>query len=293
MYTLSHIRTFVKVVELNNFSAAARKLSLTVAAVSKHVSQLEAELKITLMKRTTRKLILTDIGHQYYLQCKKILSAIEQADAIISQTQNEPVGKLRVKSERYFAERFIVPKLHLYHELYPKVQIDLESSERVPDLITERFDVVFGRSLQQTENIIKKHISTTHFTLCASPEYLQEHGHPKQPRELINHQYLSHKGRLPTDTIEFGKNEQIYLEPTILINDSDALLQCALSHMGIIKLQHYVVSQALAEGRLIELLDNYPDKSIPIHVFYQPEKYIQTKIKTFIEFICKDLPEEM
>lgn len=293
MYTLTHLKTFVKVVELNNFSAAARHLFLTVAAVSKHVSQLETELKVKLMRRTTRKLMLTDIGHQFYLQCKKILSALEEADAVISQTQDAPTGKLRVKSERYFAERFIIPKLHEYHERYPSVKVELESAERVPNLIKEGFDVVFGRSLQESENVVKKTIANTHFTLCASPTYLKKHGHPTTPRELINHHYLSHSGRVPTDSIEFSKDEQIYIEPCLMINDSESLLQCALADMGIVKLQNYVVSQSIARGDLLALLSNYPSAPIPIYVFYEPAKYLQTKIKTFVEFMCQDLAINM
>lgn len=291
MYTLNHIKTFAKVVELNNFSAAARQLSLTVAAVSKHVSQLELELNTKLMKRTTRKLVLTDIGHQYYLQCKKILSAVEDADAIIQQTQNEPTGTLRVKSEHYFAERFIIPKLHAFHANHPKVKIILDSSERTPDVNREDFDVIFGRALQQNHNIIQKKIATTRFILCASPNYIERKGMPKSPRDLVEHHYLSHSGRMPTDIIEFDNEERIYIEPTLLINDSDALLQCAMSDMGFVKLQRYVVAEALSNGKLVEMLPNELKLPIPLHVFYQPEKFLQTKVNKFIEFICDEIPD--
>ena len=293
MYTLTHIKTFIKVVERNNFSAAARDMELTVAAVSKHVSQLETELNVQLMSRTTRKLTLTDIGHQYYLQCKNVLRAIDKADAVISQTQDEPNGTLRVKSERYFAERCIIPKLKDYMEAYPKVQIDFSSGERVPDLVKEKFDIVFGRSLQQTDNIIEKTITTTHFSLCASPAYIEKHGCPKTPRDLINHQYLSHSTRIPNDLLQFGKHGHVYIMPTMLINDSEALLKMALEDMGFVKLQHYVVADAIDKGLLVEILNDYKSLNIPINVFYQPEKLLQTKVKTFIDFICADLPEVM
>lgn len=293
MYTFTHIKTFVRVVELNNFSAAARELKLTVAAVSKHVSQLESELRVQLMTRTTRKIKLTEVGHQYYLECKNILLAVQNAESVIAQTQEAPSGLLRVKSELYFAERFIVPKLEGYNKLYPNVQIELDSSERVPDLIDEDFDVVFGRSLQQSENIIQKTISTTHFTLCASPAYLEKFGTPKSPRDLVNHKYLSHSTRIPNDQLSFGKDDHIYIRPTLLINNSDALLQCALNHMGFIKLQNYLVAQAIKDGDLIELLPNYTNPAIPIKVFYLPANYLQTKVKTFIDYMCADLPQTM
>lgn len=293
MHTFNHIHTFVKVVELNNFSAAAKELGLTVAAVSKHVSQLEQSLNVTLMTRTTRKLVLTEIGHQYYLQCKNILRAVEVADAIIAQTQNEPSGLLKIKSERYFAERWIVPKLPSFQKLYPKVQLDVEIAERTPDLLKENFDLVFGRAIQQNDNIIEKTITTTHFTLCASPKYLQKHGMPKVPRDLVNHYYLSHSMRLPNDLLQFDNGEHIYLEPVLLLNDSDALLQCALNGMGIIKLQHYVVADALNNGELVEILTNHSHPPISIRVFYQPERYLHTKVKAFYDFICRDLPPVM
>lgn len=293
MYTFTHIKTFIRVVELNNFSAAARELNLTVAAVSKHVSQLENELNVQLMTRTTRKIKLTEVGHQYYLQCKNILRAIHDAEAIITQTQEAPTGQLKVKSERYFAERFIIPKLSGYYQLYPDVQIELESAERVPNLIDEKFDIVFGRSIQQSENIVQKTITTTHFTICASPGYLQKYGTPTAPRDLVNHKYLSHAHRIPNDQLSFGKNDHIYIHPHLLINDSDALLHCALQDMGFIKLQNYVVAEAIRNGQLVVLLTNYKSPAIPISVFYQPATYLQTKVKTFIEYICDGLPETM
>lgn len=292
MHSLSHIKTFVKVVELNNFSQAAKHLKLTVAAVSKHVSQLENELNVKLLKRTTRRLMLTEIGHQYFIKCKDVISACHEADAIISQSTKEPTGTLNIKSERYFAERFIFPRLKNYQEKYPKVTVSIESAERVPNLIDENFDIVFARSLQETAGIVQKTITNTHFCLCASPVYLEKFGTPVHPKDLINHHYLSHSSRMPTDVLEFGK-EQVYIEPILLINDSDALLQCALDDMGIVKLQHYVVSDAIKKGKLIEILTNYPSTPFPIKVFYQPEKYLQTKVNTFVEHICNDLPNTL
>lgn len=293
MYTFTHIKTFVRVVELNNFSAAARELKLTVAAVSKHVSQLEQELGIQLLLRTTRKIQLTDVGHQYYLQCKNILQAIHDAEAVVTQTQEIPSGHLKIKSEHYFAERFIIPKLSHYHQLYPKVQIELDSSERIPNLSEEKFDVIFGRSILHSEHFIQKTITTTHFTLCASPGYLKQYGTPTTPKDLIQHKYLSHASRLPNDQLSFGKNEQIYITPTLLINDSDALLDCAIKDMGIIKLQNFVVSEAIEKGLLVEVLTNHKNTPIPIKVFYSPLSYLQTKVKSFIEHVCNDLPEVM
>lgn len=279
--------------ELNNFSAAARELKLTVAAVSKHVSHLEQALGVKLLTRTTRKIKLTEIGHQFYIQSQLILRAIEDAEAVIAQTQEEPAGKICIKSDRYFAERFIVPRLKEFYIHYPKVQVELESSERVPDLIGENFDVVFGRTIQNTENIIQRTITTTYFCLCATPYYLKQHGVPHAPKDLVHHHYLSHTTRMPNDQISFGKKEQIYLKPSLLINDSDALLQCALMDMGIVKLQHFVVASALNEGRLVEIMPQYKHPVIPINVFYQPTKYLQAKVKKFIDYICEKLPKTM
>lgn len=292
MYTLNHIKTFIKVVECNNFSAAAKELELTVAAVSKHVSQLETELKTQLLIRTTRKIKLTEVGHQYYLKCKSIFRAVEESEAVISQSKAAPAGRLRVKSERYFAERFIVPKLQGFHQAYPEVIVELQSAERVPNLIEEGFELVFGRTIQQTDGIISQTITTTRFTLCASPAYLEKFGTPNTPRNLVNHSYLSHSGRMPTDQLTFG-DDTVYLQPSLLINDSDALLQCALNDMGIIKLQHYVVAEAIDQGKLVEILASHKGPDIPINVFYQPNAFIQSKVKAFVDYICADLPTIM
>lgn len=293
MYNLSHITTYVKVVELNNFSAAAKELKLTVAAVSKHVSQLENELGVKLMKRTTRRLMLTEIGHQYYLRCKDILEACRVASSVITQSTDEPSGLLVVKSINYFADRFILPKLKAYQEKYPEVRIELDSAERVPDLANEDCDVFFGRAVQETENIVQKRISSTRFCLCASPEYIEKYGSPKNSRDLVNHKYISHSKRTPTDVIHFGDEEQVYIEPTLLVNDSDAIMSLVKQGMGFSRLQHYIVSDAIQKGELVELLPDYPKSIFPINVFYQPDKYLQTKVHTFVEFILEDLPKSL
>lgn len=293
MYTFNHIRTFVHVVEMNNFSRAAKALNLTVAAVSKHVSQLEAELGIELLQRTTRKLVLTEIGHQYYLQCKNIMHAIDTAESIVKQTQDEPSGILTVHCEPYFADRYVVPKLPEFQKKYPKVNIDLYITDSGQTTIDEKIDLFFGKSAQQIPAFSQKVISKTHFTLCASPKYLEKKGTPQKPKDLLQHDYLSHSRRQPVNCIKFEHGEQVFIEPRLLLNDSNSLLACALNDMGFVKLQHYVVAESIKQGKLVELLTQYPNPPISLSVFYQPEKILQTKVKAFINHICEDLPEEL
>jgi DNA-binding transcriptional LysR family regulator len=291
--SIALIKTFSKVVELNSFSAAARFFKISVPAVSKQISLLEDSLGVELLTRTTRRISLTEVGHQYYQQCKNIMIAIDNAENLITSVRAKPMGSLKIKCPRYFSDKIIVPRLKAYMNEYPQVEIDLEVAERTPYLLEEELDIVVGMGLQNVDDSVKKEITTTRYVYCASPDYLKKHTIPQIPKDLIGHKYITHTMRMPNDILNFKNNEQIYIKPALYLNDSNAILNCAKEGIGIIKLHHYMVADALASGELIELLSTYQEKPTPIYLFYSPQKYLQPKVRSFIDFISQGVPEFM
>jgi DNA-binding transcriptional LysR family regulator len=289
MIDLSLMKTFVLISELGSMAAAARKLNISPAAVSKQLTRLEEELGLHLVVRSTRKLELTEVGINYCFQCRRILEEVEAASALISQIKVVPNGVLKVVSGRHFATSYIVPHIKEFLLKYPKIELNLELAERIPDLNAEGIDVLIGMSISATGEAIQKRIATTSYSLCASPDYLKQFGIPQKPDDLKNHHYITHSMRKPDNELLFNNKEIVTLNPYIRVNDAETMLNFALDGLGIVKLHHYVVKKHLEQGSLQELLSSYTTTEIPIYVAYPQRRFIASKVRCFIEFITKVL----
>ncbi|WED42238.1 LysR family transcriptional regulator [Legionella cardiaca] len=293
MNTLALIQTFCKVVQCRSFTAAAKLLDISAAAVSKQVSLLETELGATLLERTTRKVSLTSVGEAYFQEVQAVLQALEQAKSVVAAAHAEPKGVLRVKSSRYFAENIILPRMPALNARYPQLILDLQVAEQVPHLLEEELDVVYGMSMQVASNSIQKKITTTRYVFCASPYYLERCGCPQRPADLQQHAYLTHSMRNPNNNWTFASGESVNLTPTLYLNDAAALADCARRGLGIVALHHYQIANFLACGELIELFPGLKKSIIPVYLFYHPARFLQPKVRIWIETMTKDLPEFM
>jgi DNA-binding transcriptional LysR family regulator len=284
MSKLERISAFIEVVEKNSFAAAARHLGVSTAAISRQVSRLEADLGVSLLRRTTRQLALTEMGSQYYQQCKKVLGDLSEAELLLADSQAEAKGILSVTSSRYFALNYLIPRLAEFSALNPKLQIKFELAERFPDLAQEGIDLLFGVSMEGPAELVRRRVATSRYVLCASPDYLKKYGTPKTPEDLTKHLYITHSMRKPDNLIKFKDGRNLYLNPTLWINDSRAMRECAIQGMGIVNLHDYIVADALAEGSLIAFLSEYQEKQQPVYLYYQQSRYLQPKIRRFIDF---------
>jgi len=284
MSKLEHIAAFIAVVEESGFAAAARKQGLSTAAISRHVSHLERDLKTELLKRTTRHVRLTEVGQIYYQQCKRILSELTKAELTISGNLSEATGTLSVTSNRYFAMQYLMPRLPEFMSQNPKLKITFELAERFPDLSREGIDILFGVSMEGANDLVRRRVATTRYVICASPKYLKKMGTPIKPMDLTHHQYISHSKRTPDNILRFKNDETIHLDPFLKLNDSRAMQECAIKHMGIICVHDYIVKDALKNGKLIEILQKYQEPEQFVYLYYQQSRYLQPKIRRFIDF---------
>jgi DNA-binding transcriptional LysR family regulator len=287
MPDLSQMETFVLTSELGSLAAVARKLGISPAAISKQLTRLEEDLGLQLLVRSTRRIELTEVGINYCLQCRRILEEVEAASALISQVKAVPYGILRIVSGRHFATSYIIPHMREFLLKYPRIELNLELAERVPDLNLEAIDVLIGMSISATGDAIQKRIATTSYSFCASPNYLKLFGTPEKPIDLKNHQYITHSMRKPDNELLFRDKEVITINPYIRVNDAQTMLKFALDGLGIVKLHHYVVKEHLEQGTLQELLTTYNNSEIPIYVAYPQRRYISSKVRCFIDFITE------
>lgn len=278
------IHTFITVIEENSFARAANKLRISTGAVSRQITALEQDLGAQLLNRTTRRLSLTEIGAAYYPQCKKILSELQVAEDEIAGSQKEASGLLSVTVPSYFAEKFILPRLQKFMQANPKLRVKLQVAERFPDLSQEDIDLIFGVSMPGPPELIQKQIMTTRYVMCASPAYLKKYGVPKKPSDLSEHRYITHSMRVPDNILKLDNNVELFVEPCLWLNNAQAMRQCALEDMGIVRLHDYMVNAALNAKKLIEILPQYHCTKIPVFLYYQPSRYLQPKIRKFIDY---------
>lgn len=284
MSKIERIITFIDVVEANGFAAAARKQKISTAAISRQISNLEAELGAQLLQRNTRLLKLTEVGGQYYQHCKQIIHGLAEAEAAIAGSKLEATGTIRIASGLFFAKKFLVPYLPEFMELTPKLKIQLELAERFPDFSQENIDVLFGVSLDGPPDLVRKYFLTTRYVLCASSSYLEKYGIPRKPADLTSHAYICHSTRPHDNILTFANGVEVAIEQKLVMNDTSAMYECALQGMGIVKLHDYMVETALQEKKLIEILPKYQEPSFPVYLYFQSSRYLQPKIRRFIDF---------
>lgn len=284
MSKFEQISTFINVVEENGFAAAARKNGVSTAAISRQIALLEAELNVELLTRTTRRVSLTEIGEVYYQQCKKALYELQAAESVINASKEEASGVLNIMANRYFAITHLLPKLSEFISLNPNLKINFQLGEKFPNFDDEKIDILFGVSVEGADNLIRKRIATTRYILCASPHYFKQYGKPDVPADLIKHKYITHSIRQPDDVIFFKDGKDIRVNPMLWLNDSYAMRECAIAGMGIVNLHDYMVNDAIKDGKLIEVLQVYQEPNTNVYLYYQQNRYLQPKIRRFIDF---------
>jgi DNA-binding transcriptional LysR family regulator len=283
------ISSFITVIEENGFAAAARKLKVSTAAISRQVTSLEQALGVQLLHRTTRRLELTEIGSEYYQQCKKTLTSLQEAEEAVLGSQKEAKGLLHVLSNRFFCEKYILPRIHEFMNNNPKLKIKLSVEERFPDLNSEGIDLILGVSLEGPPDLVRRKIATTRYVLCASPEYLKKHGTPKSPADLSKYHYITHTMRLPDNVVTFDNEQKAQVDPVLYVNDTRTMRECALQGMGIIRLHEYMVEEDIANKKLIEILPKYDLTKLSVYLYYQKSRYLQPKIRKFIDFFIENI----
>jgi DNA-binding transcriptional LysR family regulator len=172
--------------------------------------------------------------------------------------------------------------------LNPKLRVKVELAERFPNLAEEDVDLIFGVSMDGPSALVRRRVATTRYVLCASPTYVEKYGEPRVPADLSQHHYITHTMRKPDNVVWFKDNKEIYVEPMLWLNDSRAMCECAIYGMGIVRLHDYIVADALAEGSLIEILSEFAERKQPVYLYYQQSRYLQPKIRRFIDFYMSD-----
>ncbi len=288
------MQTFVTVVDSGSFVQAAIKLNSSKPAISRLIADLEGRLNARLLNRTTRRLSLTDEGHRFYDQAREILSAIDQAEEELSARASKPSGVLRISAPLTFGILELAPMLGRFSRENPDVQLDIELSDRVVDVVNEGFDLAIRISRLASSNLISRQLATTQMKLCASPKYLAQRGTPKAIEELARHDAISYSYSPVRDEWNFeqlgGKVlKTVKINPRIRTNNGDSARILALNHHGFILQPDFIVGNDLKLGTLIEVLPDYRAANLGIYAVYASRRHMPVKLRTMIDFLVESL----
>lgn len=286
MDRIDAMRAFVAVVTEGSFSNAASALQLSPQLVSKYVSKLEEQLDVRLLHRTTRKVSLTEAGTHYYQHAQQILLSIDEMDSQLGGLQQNPKGTLRISAPVSFALKHMAKLVTEFQLRYPLVNVDLQLNDRKVDIVDEGFDVAIRIGQLKSSSLIAKHITPIRVILCASPEYLKQHGTPIKPEDLKTHRYL-HYSYMEID----GKNEVFRWLRTqntssaLRSNNGDVLVEAAIAGAGIVLQPTFIASKALQSGALVQVLPDFELDPIGLYAMYANRKLLPNKVRCFIDFM--------
>lgn len=295
MDKLLALKMFVESVDAKGFSAAARKLDLATSSVTRMIGALEAELGAVLLNRSTRQVTLTEAGVSYYEKARKILEDVAEADAQIMDRGDEPVGQLRVCVPVEFGRRLIAPQLGRFLARHPHLELDIDLSDELDDLLGGRYDVAIrlGAAAPNDELVCRK-VGEFSRWVVASPEYLAEHSRPVEPDDLLQHCCLrfSYAGHRQVWTfVHAGDAQQVEVKGRLKSSNADVLRKAALAGAGVALLADWLVSTDVAKGTLTRVLSDYeinPDRaSSAINALYLPNHRGSRRVNTFIEFLAE------
>jgi DNA-binding transcriptional LysR family regulator len=290
MDKLSSLRAFVKVVETSSFSEAGRRLRLSRSAVSKYVADLEEDLGVQLLSRTTRRVTPTENGQAYFERALAFLADLDAADQAVSQSQATPRGLLRVNAPMSFGTMQLGPAIAGFMKQYPELQIQLALSDEHVDPVQEGLDVTLRIADLESSSLIARRIMPIERVVCASPAYLAQHGTPKHPDELRHHDCLTY-GYLSTGNQWklTGKDGDHWISPrwTLCANNAEVLRDAAVAGRGVALLPVFIAADALKAGKLQPFLSDYHAPELSLYAIYPPTRHLAVKVRLFIDYLVE------
>jgi DNA-binding transcriptional LysR family regulator len=288
MGKLNNMQVFCRIVELGTFAAVAREMNLSAMMISKYVAQLEESLGVALLNRTTRQISLTEAGEIYYHRSKQLLDDFRELDESTSQLGRKVRGVLKISAPIDFGGLFMVPAIEAYQHEYPDVKILMTLHNSRVNLSEGNFDLSILVTDTLDLGVVAKKIAETRLCVYASPEYIAAHGKPERIEELSEHRCLHYIDTPHRDYWIFRTGNQetkIKTHWHFASNNGRALCQAAALGMGITQAPEFSVANYLAQGKLVEVLQEFRIPALAIYAIYLQRRFLPAKLTTFVDFL--------
>ena len=289
------LETFLAVAEEGAFNGAARRLRLSPPAVTRLVSGLEERLGVQLLTRTTRRVALTEAGARLREDAQRILAELEEAETAAAGARAAPRGHLALTAPLLFGQRFVAPILRAWLDEHPAMTASALFVDRNVSLLDEGLDLALRIGDLPDSSLAARRVGAVRRVVVAAPAYLARHGRPEIPEDLARHRlvYGSSVDERPAWIFLRGERRQhLRLAPALSLNTLEAAIAAAEEGWGIARALSYQVADALAEGRLVELLADAEDAILPVHLLHAERRRPSAKIRSFIDFAAARLGGE-
>jgi len=287
--TLTSIRVFRQVVESGSFVAAADRMDLSTAMVSKHVAYVEKRLGVRLLNRNSRTLSLTESGSVYFERCKTILDDLEATELELGSLGTVPRGTVRVTCPSWFARQVLADNLAEFRRRYPEIVVDVSFEDRLVDLVEEGYDLALRvtREGSLSAGLIARPLRPVRFYIAASREYLKLHGAPKSPEDLARHDFVA-IGNIDSLTLAGAKGTiDVPLRTVLRYRSLGGVANAVAAGIGLAPLPDILFEEPTFKGVLTPVLTDYPLREATVYAVYVSRRYLPLKIRAFIDFLAQ------
>ena len=279
---------FAAVVEKRSFTSAARVLGVSVAHVSRQIQRLEDRLGVSLLRRSTRKMLMTEAGKRYYEDCRPLLESLAMANEGAVEGAADPRGMIRITSGGMFVAQEVAPFIVSFMQLYPEVGVELDFTPRVVNLIEEGYDLAIRFGALEDSALIARRLTARRLVVCASPQYLAEHGTPTQPQMLSRHQCLV--GNTPTWRFRFPEGvREIRVGGRLRCGNPVVLAAAATRGLGLIYVPSFYVRSQLHNGELVTVLEDFVARDKGTWLVYPRNRFLSTATRLLIDYLLENL----
>ena len=289
MDRLQTMQVFVRVVEMGSFSKAAKEFAVTQPTVTKMIAAEEERLRVRLLNRNTRGVSVTESGALYYEKCKNIVREAEEADNVVRQTQTQAQGLLRVGTSVAFGRRVITPLALDFLAKHPQLQLDLSFEDRYTDLVANGIDVAIRMGKLADSTLGARFLGINPWVIVAAPRYLRKHGVPRHATDLSRHPALIYSSVLGDDVWRLvtprGEAVTVPVSGRLRSNNLSAVLAAARNGYGIAAMPHYVASDSIRSGHVVEVLKGHALPEQEVHAVFPSPKLVPGKVMTFIAYL--------
>jgi DNA-binding transcriptional LysR family regulator len=283
---------FFHVVKANGFAAAAKGLDTTAASVSRRIKALEQRLGVRLLQRTTRTLGLTEAGEHYYREGQRLWSELDDLEQALGERTQEPKGELKVIAPMSFGQRILAPLVARFASSHRQLRVSLILDDSESSLIDRGADLALRIGYPADSSLIARAIAAVPRYLCASPAYLEQHGAPTTPADLIQHQCLHYNVITEREEWTFSTQDgeqTVAIKGAFCSNNGDVLAEAAAQGLGIALLPDFIVEPDIVSGRLIRLLETYERTAMTLFALYPSRHHVPARTRLFLDYVRQHL----
>jgi DNA-binding transcriptional LysR family regulator len=288
MDSLTRMQAFVQVVDAGGFSAAARKAGKSKALLSKYVRDLEDELGVRLINRTTRQLAPTEVGVAYHREAVDLLQRLDDLTASVRDSHGEPRGHLRISGPRFFGDSELGGAITEFMAKHPDITVDLRLDDRFVDLVEEGFDVAIRVSEPVDSSLIARRLAPFRVVTCASPAWIAAHGRPATPTDLVGLPAIADTNARNWNHWPFvvdGERTVVPVTARLHANAPQVAATAAEAGLGVARTPWFAVRHAVEEGRLEVLLADFELRNLTVHAVYPHRRHLSAKVRVFVDFM--------